>query len=497
MKHHAPSLSFSSVWLGPVALIDHRRVEERAAVDGRTVLALALRYVDRDGAGACPSGEVGGSEAHVVEACDLESLEPFCRVFGAFGYLRCTGFGFYGRLNLRRGTMGSRVGLQQGIALLIMFSLLCCPAVTWQASASQLTDASQDGEIVIADVATSPALPNLIFLTKKRTFMSTHPEWLPPLYSVDGGVTWEEVAATPWVTTTLRSMVPAVVPREDGSPRLIIGTTHISTDHESKGTLYRSGDWGLVWAEDVIVPEDRLLSIGASAADPRRLYLTWLHLVHDGLSYITYSMTSGDAGISWKRACGLITDQNWLGISPSPVLPERVCFEAAPGSAGWQCSDDAGDTCSDLGEVYPNIVAWDAVDALRLYSLDPAGTSDDGGVTWSDWTEHPSEYGQLFAHPTKTQTVFILDNGLYRSDNAGVDWQLASTFEGGYLTPDYSTAGRILWVKGACLWASADDGVSWKSLLPGCERFHVFVPHLSYADAGPVPTSFRPQENQQ
>ena len=81
------------------------------------------------------------------------------------------------------------------------------------------------------------------------------------------------------------------------------------------------------------------------------------------------------------------------------------------------------------------------------------------------------------AHPTATNVLLMrCAQGLYRSVNGGDNWDKLSDEPGVSLAPDYGTAGRILWVKDDDLWASTDQGATWRRIVFWRWPFNVFVP---------------------
>lgn len=71
------------------------------------------------------------------------------------------------------------------------------------------------------------------------------------------------------------------------------------------------------------------------------------------------------------------------------------------------------------------------------------------------------------AHPTVSNVLFVrCDNGLFRSQDGGDNWQQLSTTTGQLIAPEYGTSGRILWARDDGLWASSDQGQTWQQLVP-------------------------------
>jgi hypothetical protein len=95
----------------------------------------------------------------------------------------------------------------------------------------------------------------------------------------------------------------------------------------------------------------------------------------------------------------------------------------------------------------------------------------------------------LLAHPTQTRILFLrCKQGLFRSSNAGDNWEKLADTPGQLLAPDYTISGRILWAKDDGLWASTDSGTTWQAIMPGYELIApralipLFLPSVSTDD---------------
>jgi hypothetical protein len=297
-----------------------------------------------------------------------------------------------------------------------------------------------------------------------------------PLYSLNGGGSWQPVHTAPWGNSAI-SM--AIVPRSvvTAPVRLLVAasTSGMSSDPSLFG-VYRTTSFGQTWTKLTFpcAQSDWAngLDLVASPADPNRLYLhrvCWENL-DDGW-YSQYSVfTSGDGGINWDLILG--PSHNGYGaMVPSPIVGSRVYRPDSTYPYGTWQSDDGGHIWVHKDF---NIWGWlvlDTQDPNRFYEIGYGGTrrSVDGGNTWSNWNKRPCpdsyENQQLVAHPTLTNVLFLrCETGLYRSDDGGDHWTQLSAWSGNWLGPNYGNRGQVLWARQDGLFGIKDKGSTWTKI---------------------------------
>jgi hypothetical protein len=313
----------------------------------------------------------------------------------------------------------------------------------------------------VTQLATSPALPNVIMATLDNS--------ITPTYSLNGGTCWESLRTTPFN----ESPQIAIAPRSDGTPRFMAAV--------QEAGVYRTGDYGLTWAQQAFprlptCPASSPAAVYfpqliASPANPKRLYLRILNSCPDILPWFENGIyISSDSGINWVLGATTWVNESVYEVIPSPVLPERLYAKFSQGwGTFWQRSDDGGHTWT--GTLIPvDKLVLDSQDSKRLYGINSSDGRRfvEGDENWTLWAEQPcSAYQQLLAHPTISNTLLLrCEQGLYRSFNGGDHWQQLSTSAGQFLAADYSRPGRIFWARDSGLWASADAGATWFPLVP-------------------------------
>jgi photosystem II stability/assembly factor-like uncharacterized protein len=325
----------------------------------------------------------------------------------------------------------------------------------------------------VASLATSAALPNIMAVSFEHDPL--------PLYSQDGGMTWQPVLSTPWNNDAFISSAVAIAPT--GNPqtpvRLLVAATSMD---QSKIGVYRTGRYGLSWSfthfdfPDPLCDPSRFVEFAASPADPDRIYLIWSCFYSDGVgSSIDYKVfTSPDAGLTWQPISPYPGEQLWVSMVPSPSIPGRVY-----GAGGkWYQSEDGGLnwTPKDFPGGY---LTLDARDPNLLYEVYPNGTgwrSTDGGKSWVEWAERlPCELlnrdrQPMIAQPKLTQALMArCDEGLFRSLDGGDHWAKLSPWYGQGEHPwfgeglwvDYGLR-RVLWARNDGLWRR--EGSDWSQL---------------------------------
>ena len=286
----------------------------------------------------------------------------------------------------------------------------------------------------------------------------------------------------------------AGVRQEGGSPPAALLTS--AGDHvyavRREGALWErraEGAWRQVSARMV---EDEVWSFAADPRVPGRLYLG----VSPALLY-----RSDDGGRSWT-ACESIRRipgyETWT-FPPPPHIPHvrSIAIDpAAPGAVyigveevGIYRSPDGGETWEGLNDG----LYWDvhtvtpAPEGARLYATTGAGfhRSDDGGRRWQPIKDGlDRSYTVPFTmSPANPQRVFTAaasapppawrragaDAAIYRSDAGGAHWTqlrrgLPDRFDTMVARLVLDGAGGVYAASGSALYASDDEGDSWRLL---------------------------------
>jgi photosystem II stability/assembly factor-like uncharacterized protein len=230
----------------------------------------------------------------------------------------------------------------------------------------------------------------------------------------------------------------------------------------ASGGVWKSGDGGTRWTpvfDDQ--PTSSIGSVAVAASDPSVVY------VGSGEANIRGNVVQGngiyrstDAGQTWRRVWAqdgqigtIVVHPRSAEIAFAAVLgkpfgpnPERGVYRTRDGGQTWQRvlykDPDTGASDVALDPRNPRVVfagLWQA--RRRPWELVSGGpgsglyVSRDGGDTWQQLTGHglpPGIWGKVgvAVAPSDSRRVYALieaeAGGLYRSDDGGVSWSLAS-----------------------------------------------------------------------
>jgi photosystem II stability/assembly factor-like uncharacterized protein len=304
----------------------------------------------------------------------------------------------------------------------------------------------------IAQIVTSVGINNVIFANLEASTQ--------PIYSLDGGATWQTVATAPWGEESIDTI--AMVFKGTGDltipARLLVGSGRY---------IYRSGAYGKGWSNRVMDCSSNLVSsrIIASPLDSTLLYLV-LKCVDYGDTTV---FTSLDSGLTWQQKPTPYYYGNTVNLIPSPVITSRV-YATSLGTYVSQ-SDDYGQTWqTDSYSIDASTLSLAPKDADKMFGFKKETStivglaSSDAGKTWSRWNVQPcaanSTYPQLIGLPGAL--IVRCEAGLYRSTDGRNSWQKIGEVTGHqFLTADYGNSGRLLWARDDGFWVSDDQGSHW------------------------------------
>ena len=210
--------------------------------------------------------------------------------------------------------------------------------------------------------------------------------------SVDGGKTWKHTG----LDDTYHIGRIAINPR---NPDIVFVAAlgHLYGPNEERG-VFRSRDGGKTWQKVLYRDADTgAIDLAMDPSDPYRIFATLWQVRRKPWTFESGGKGSGifettDGGDTWKE----ITHNDGLpkgilgriGVTISPVNPERV---------------------------------WAMVEAVEggVYR------SDDGGKTWhktnsdNDLRQRAWYYSHIFADPKSADTVYVLNTGMWKSVDGG------------------------------------------------------------------------------
>lgn len=316
----------------------------------------------------------------------------------------------------------------------------------------------------IGALAVAPSDGNVIYAGTGETTIRldiTHGDGM--YKSTDAGVTWRHVGLT-----DTRHIGEIRVHPNDPDLVYVAALGHASKDNAERG-VYRSKDGGETWEQVLHV------SLGAGAVDialdpnnPRILFATiWQ------ARRTFWSIDSGgpDSGL-WRSKDG---GDTWENISTNPGLPDGIL-----GKIGVSVSP------AMPGRVFALIEAEGRKRGLYR--------SDDHGASWekvSSKTElqwRPWYYMHVIAHPTRPDTVYVMNMKAWKSIDGGKTFEEFHTPHGDNhaLWIDPTDPDRMIGCDDGGAWVTLNAGDSWSTIYNQltAQFYHVAVddqyPYMVY-----------------
>lgn len=289
----------------------------------------------------------------------------------------------------------------------------------------------------VGDIAVADSDPNVIYVGMGehavRGVMTTYGDGV--YKSLDAGKTWKNMGLE-----KTRHISDVVIHPQNPDLVYVAAQGPLHGPSPDRG-IYKSTDGGTTWKKVLYVDENSgASSLSMDRSNPRILYAaTWQHrrtpwkVESGGAGSSIWKSTDG--GESWKKINeGLPTDLGKIGISVSPVNPNRVfaIVEAEKSKAGLYRSDNGGESWTLLSSdqnitsrswYYMEVFA-DPVNADVVYVLNaPMTRSIDGGRTFSSIPVGHGDTHDLWINPRNNQNMILGDDGGGEiSFNGGRSW---------------------------------------------------------------------------
>lgn len=354
--------------------------------------------------------------------------------------------------------------------------------------------------------------------------------------TTNGGVTWNPIFDAEPVASigamTIASSDPNIIYVGTGEPDL-------RSDLSTGNGMYKSTDAGATWQHIGLDDTRQIARIVVNPKDANVIVVAAVGHAY-GPNAQRGVFKSTDGGKNWKKVLYKDENSSAIDLAADPDSPrtlyaalwhvQRPPWSQYPpdnGSGAIYRSTDEGETWNPLNATGLPQTDWGRVGIAiargsggkRVYALidtpkDPkqAGLfrSDDGGASWSRIGTDPRILGRLWyfgevdVDPRNPDVVYLPNVSLYRSENAGKDWQAIKGAPGG---DDY----HALWIdpkdpnrmivgsdQGATI--SVDSGKTWSSWYnqPTAQFYHVITdnefPYRIYGsqqDSGTVSVASR------
>ena len=276
----------------------------------------------------------------------------------------------------------------------------------------------------------------------------------------DAGTTWRNVSDGYLETSSVGAL--AVSESEPGVIYAGMGESTIRTDVSHGDGVYKSSDGGQSWIHLGLADTRHISEIRVHPRDPDRVYVAALgHAFGPNPERGVYR--SKDGGASWERVLGssdragaadLALDAHHPSVLYASLWEAHRNFwelsSGGPGSGLWR-STDGGDTWTDLRSRLPLPasallgkigVTASAARPGRVWALIESDAeaglyrSDDFGETWTlasarqDLRYRPWYYMHVFADPQDEDTVYVCNLQMWKSSDAGTTFTKLSTPHG-------------------------------------------------------------------
>ena len=314
----------------------------------------------------------------------------------------------------------------------------------------------------IGSIAVAASDPNVIYVGTGSTCPRGNVSPGNGIYkSTDAGRSWKHIGL-PEAGQIGRIRV------HPDNPDLVYAAVlgHIFGPNEERG-VYRSKDGGESWEKVLYASEQTgAIDIAMDATNPRILYAAMWRAERKPWTLFSGSEDGGiykstDSGDNWEKLSGGLPSGlvGKIGLAVSPADPDRIwaIIEADKGKGGIYRSENAGESWRRIN------------DEARFI-------------------QRPWYYNHIYADPQSANTVYVLNTGMYRSNDGGSNWDRVGTPHGDnhdlWINPDHPDFMIEGNDGGANV--SFDGGQSWSQQMnqPTAEIYRVIVddqfPHRVY-----------------
>jgi photosystem II stability/assembly factor-like uncharacterized protein len=303
----------------------------------------------------------------------------------------------------------------------------------------------------IGAIAVADANPNVIYVGTGEACIRGNISYGNGVYkSTDGGRTWSNIGLT-----ETRHIASVIVHPRNPDLVFVAALGHAYGPNDERG-VYRSLNGGKTW-ERVLFKDNHTGAIDL-AMDPHNPNVLFAALYQ--VQRTPWSLESGGPG------SGL--------------------YQSTDGGATWKHLEGKGLPTSLLGRIG---VSVSGADSNRVYSLIEAQgasglyRSDDGGENWSKvnddqrLTQRAWYFTHVFADPKSVNTVYMLNTGMFRSQDAGKTLELLPAPHGDHhgLWIDPNDPQRIINGNDGGATITVDGGKTWTTQenQPTAQFYHV------------------------
>jgi photosystem II stability/assembly factor-like uncharacterized protein len=304
----------------------------------------------------------------------------------------------------------------------------------------------------IGAIAVSESDPNVIYVGTGEACIRSNISYGDGVYkSVDGGKTWTNVGLK-----DSRHIGAIIVDPHDSNIVFVAALGHAYGTNTERGA-FRSTDGGKTW-EKVLYKDEKTGAIDV-VFDPNNSHILFASLWEAHRT--PYSLVSGGPG------SGL--------------------YKSSDGGTTWKHLEGNGLPEGLLGRIGVSVSGGDSERVYALIEAKEGGlfTSDDGGNKWTRvnqddrFRQRAWYFTHVFADPVSTDTVYILNTGMFRSTDGGKTFELIPAPHGDHhgLWIDPTDPSRMINSNDGGVNITQDGGKTWTTQdnQPTAQFYHVDV----------------------
>ena len=309
----------------------------------------------------------------------------------------------------------------------------------------------------IGAITLAPSDPNIIYIGTGEPDLRSDLSTGNGMYkSSDAGATWQHLGLD-----DSRQIARIVIDPHDANIVLVAALGHAYGPNSERG-VFKSVDGGKTWKKSLFIDDQSgAIDLASDPDNPRTIYAAMWHVQRPPWSQYQPNNGGGaiyrstDEGETWSQLSGVGLPQGDWG---------RVGIRAAAGGARLYALIDNKD--AKLAGFY---------------------RSDDAGANWSRVGTDPRILGRLWyfgevaIDPKNPDVVYLPNVSIYRSTDAGKDWEAIKGAPGGddyhALWIDPTNPARMITGSDQGATISVDGGESWSSWYnqPTAQFYHVIT----------------------
>lgn len=312
----------------------------------------------------------------------------------------------------------------------------------------------------IGDIELDPQNPNIVYVGTGDPNIGGYPFIGDGLWkSTNGGQSWQHIGLTD------QRIISKIVVDPTNPNILYVATMGLPFERNNDRGLYKTINGGLSWQQILFVSNQTgAIDLRMSPADPKVLYVAMWDRIRNNQE----GVVTGPNCRIWKTTN---SGSSWavLGGGLPETEKSRIGIDIDRNNANHLVAiyTDVDLTFDTIYESFDAGANWAPMDLIGL------DANFQSNFSWY--------FGKVFINPFKSNNLFAAGVSLWRSDDAGVNWNQG--------TPDFWTyevhadkhdmafidANTYLLATDGGLYRTTDGGLSWLKIenIPTCQSYRV------------------------